>query len=97
VVKPFSAKPSVSTTNGADSAHSGVQLSREALYEQRMAEIYEDVQSGRCGFEEATDRVVEAILACSGDWFTDRGRVEFEAHVRQSCATDPRLRKALGG
>ena len=96
MVKPFSSKPTESPSNGADNAQSGVQLSREALYEQRMEEIYQDAQAGHCSFEEATDRVVAAILARTGTWFTAKGRAELEARVRESCALDPRLRKALG-
>jgi hypothetical protein len=98
MVKPDSSKPTlVAPAGGAESAQSGVQLSRQALYLQRMNEIYDDVQAGRCNFDEATDRVVEAIVARTNDWFTQRGRTELAATVRESCARDPRLRKALGG
>lgn len=96
-VKPNSEKPPVPAPSGAPmDAQSGVQLSREALYSQRMEEIYQDAQAGRCSFEEATDRVVEAIIARTNDWFTPQGRQELETRVRRACANDPRLSKALG-
>jgi hypothetical protein len=98
VIKSVPSKPSSTTTpNDADNIHSGVQLSREALYEQRVQEVYEDVQAGRCTFEEATDRVVEALVAKIGHRFTPRGREGLAAHVRAQCAKNPMLRKTLGG
>jgi hypothetical protein len=97
-VKFFSKKPPVTAPiDGAANVQSGVQLSRSALYEQRMKAIYDDVHAGRCSFEEAIDRVVEAALALTTDWFTPKGRAEAAALVRQRCTSDPRLRKALGG
>lgn len=89
-------KPVLDPSVDADSVDSGVQLSRQALYERRMDEIYRDVQAGRCDFDEATDRVVEAILARTEDAFTQKGREQLALKVRSACANDPKLSKALG-
>ncbi len=96
-MKKDSPKPVLAPGGGEESAESGVQLTREALYEQRMQEIYEDVEAGRCNFDEATSRVVEALIARTSDWFSPQGREELAALVRERCAADPRLRKALEG
>jgi hypothetical protein len=97
-VKLFPKKPRVTAPiDGEANVQSGVQLSRDALYEQRMKAIYDDVHAGRCSFDEAVDRVVEASLALTTDWFTPKGRVEAAALVRERWTSDPRLRKALGG
>lgn len=97
-VKPVPKHPgSQESPRPGESAQSGVQLSRVALFEQRMTEIYDDVQSGRCSTEEAIDRVVEAVLARSSGRFTARGQAGLEAHVREACKSDPRLRSALQG
>jgi hypothetical protein len=82
----------VSPPNGTDNAQSGVQLSRQALYEQRVDEIYEDAQAGRCSFEEAVERIVEATSArMGGNWFTPSGLEELKRRVRVACESDPRL------
>ena len=95
-MKIVSPKPTSPAANdGVQSEQSGVQLSRQALCEQRMNEIYDDVQAGRCDFQSATNRLVEAALAWRGHWFTPRGRAEVEALLRESCERDPRLRNAL--
>jgi hypothetical protein len=90
-------QPLTPPSGDTGSVQSGVQLSRQALYEERMNEIYADVQAGRCDFEVATERVVDAIIARTNDWFTPRGREELAAKVRQACAQNPRLRSTLGG
>lgn len=96
MVKKELLKPVLDPSSDAESAESGVHLSRQALYEQRMDEIYSDVQAGRCDFDEATDRVVQAILARTDDTFTQKGREQLAVKVRSACANDPRLSKALG-
>jgi hypothetical protein len=73
---------------------SGVALSRDGLYIQRMDEIYTDLHAGRCSFEEAVDRTVEAVLERTNDWFTPKGRAEVATLVRAQCASDPRLRRS---
>ena len=95
-MKKESSNPVFDPSVDAESADSGVHLSRQALYERRMDEIYSDVQDGRCDFDEATDRVVEAILARTEDTFTQKGREQLALKVRAACANDPRLSKALG-
>jgi hypothetical protein len=95
-VKKESSKPVLDPSVDAESADSGVHLSRQALYERRMDEIYSDVQEGRCDFDEATDRVVAAILARTDDTFTKKGREQLALKVRSACASDPRLSRALG-
>lgn len=98
-MKPFSKKPALKTPNSpaAGRTQSGVQLSRQALYLQRMDEIYADVQAGRCDFEAAIERVVEAAVARSYDRFTARGREVLAARLRKECQEDPQLRRTLGG
>lgn len=92
-MKKDSSKPALGPSVDAES---GVQLSRQALYEQRMDEIYRDVHAGRCDFDNATDRVVEAIIARTDNTFTPKGRAALALKVRLACAEDPRLSRALG-
>lgn len=98
-MKPFSKKPALKTpeSTAAGRTQSGVQLSRQALYLERMNEIYADVQAGRCDFEAALERCVDATIARTYDWFTPLGREKLAARLRRECANDPELRRALGG
>jgi hypothetical protein len=75
----------------------GEPSTEQALYEQRMNELYADVRAGRCDFESAIERAVHAIVSRTRNWFTPRGREELEARVRVACANNSRLRSALGG
>lgn len=99
MVKLFPKKPPPTHPSGiaGGAAQSGVQMSRQALYEQRMDELYADVQAGRCDYESAVERAVDAVISRTHAWFTARGREELEARVREACANNPRLRKTLGG
>jgi hypothetical protein len=98
-MKPFSKKPALKTPDSAAAGRiqSGVQLSRQALYLERMNQIYADVQAGRCDFEAAVERVVEAAVARSYDRFTPRGREVLAARLREECMQDLQLRRTLGG
>lgn len=87
-------RPPSTTPNREENAQAQP-LSRVALFEQKMAAIYADVQSRSCKASEATDRVVEAVLARSAGRFTARGRAGLEAYIRKACAYDRRLRCSL--
>ena len=89
-------RPTPTTSNVHDDDHRDEKSPRQGLYEQRMETIYLDAQWGHCGFDESVDRFVEAILARTTDRYTPRGLAELEARVRAVCASDPRLRQALG-
>lgn len=72
---------------------SGIQVSRRALYEQRLAAIAADRQAGLCTPEEGAERVVQALAALYGRFLTGPGREALKQHLRGEVEKDPELRK----
>lgn len=84
--------PSASPSTTAGPVASGVQLSRRALYDQRVAEIAADVEAGRASIEEADERTIEALQALYGRMLAPEGKAELGELLRELAANHPALR-----
>lgn len=96
----MSKAPKKTVAHGApddvDSApQSDVQLTRQALFEQRVTQVYEDVQAGRCDVEEAEDRLVQALRVRMQGRLPDKDQPGLEAVLREMCRTHPKFQELL--